>query len=458
MQQILYRSIEPERPTYFIGIGGIGMSGLAQLLFKNGYKVMGSDIKETSMTKKLRSYGMPVFIGHNSDQIPPNAQVIYSSAIKKGNPELDCSIARSLPLLKRGKVLSLVMEGYYGIAVSGSHGKTTISSMIAKILENSGLSPVSIIGGIVNSTGTNLMAGDGKYLVAEADESDGSFNFLRPKLAVVSNIDFEHIDHYGSYDNLLCQFRKFLTESAGKSVVNSDDEGIKAILSSSMVKVGQDGDYRIEDAYLSLKGASFKLRCKDGALLEIALSVIGMHNITDASLAAAAAKELGVGNEVIVDSLSRFDGVKRRMMRIGEIRDVLIMDDYGHHPTEIAATLRALKIYCRRIVVLFQPHRFTRTKLLFDKFSKSFENADRVYVTDIYAAGEQTISGVTGRALAENINHTVECSYIGTLAEAIPKIVDLLEPGDLLLTMGAGDIGSAASQILNNLKGAAINP
>jgi len=452
MQQNLYRAIDIEKPIYFIGIGGIGMSGIAQLLFKNGYSVLGSDVKESFITKKLRADGIPVFIGHNRKQIPKNAQVVYSSAIKKGNPEFDYAVRESFPLLRRAELLSLVMENYYGIAICGSHGKTTTSSMIAKILEDADYSPVSIIGGIVKKAETNLIAGSGKYLVAEADESDGSFEILKPQLAVISNIDFEHIDHYGSYGRLLEAFDRFSRKSADKSIVNCDDNGIKKILSKKMTTVGKGGDYRIKNADLLAEGAKFELECRDGSSLKINLSVLGMHNIVDAALAAASAKELGVDNDVIADSLNEFDGVKRRITQIGNVKDILVIDDYGHHPTEIAATLSALKSYQRRLIVLFQPHRFTRTKLLFDKFPKSFELADQVYVTDIYSAGEQPIKGVNAESLARKINEVTECRYIGSLEKTIEKISELVNSGDLLLCLGAGDIGSAPERILENLE------
>lgn len=452
MQKIFYKSIDFEKPIYFVGIGGIGMSGLAQLLFKNGYSVSGSDIKETFITKRLRSMGIPVFIGHCGSQVPVNAQIVYSSAIKDNNPEIIFGKNYGLSSLKRGEVLALIMRNYYGIAVTGSHGKTTTSSMITQILEAANFSPVSIIGGIVNSTNSNLMTGDGKYFVAEADESDGSFSLLNPRMSIITNIDYEHIDYYKSYDNLIEQFRKFVSRPNHTIVVNGDDCGIKRINAPNMIKVGTEGSYRIKDVDLFTGGSSFKLSCKRGMDLKIELFVPGMHNVIDASLAAASAKELGVKDETISITLRGYNGVKRRIMRIGEAEGILIMDDYGHHPTEIAATLRALKNYGRRIVVLFQPHRFTRTKLLFDKFPINFKDADLVYIADIYAAGEHPIEGVTGAALAENINTAVECLYTGTLDESIHKIISVLRANDLLLTLGAGDVGSAALKILKSLK------
>jgi len=454
---------------HFVGIGGVGMAGIAEVLINLGYIVSGSDIKTSPLTDNLSSLGARIFYGHQSSNIPMNTSVIVlSSAIKEDNPELVEAKRRQLVIVPRAEMLAELMRMKYGIAVAGSHGKTSTTSMTAKILQDLGFDPTVIIGGRVLTQTTGASVGKGQYLLAEADESDGSFCLLKPAIAVVTNIDSEHMSFYSSFGALEDAFLSFMNSVPfyGFIALCGDDPVLNKISTSlkrRVVTFGLNPKNEISATNIEINGwnSCFDLVIKGKNVARISLPVPGHHMISNSLGAIAVALDLGAFPEEIVESLKSFPGVSRRTELLGQLNQgektpesILLIDDYGHHPSEIKATLRAIKYGVvnnqkpgARLIVIFQPHRYSRTKELFTDFLVAFDDADIVYVSDIYSAGEDPIDGINSEILVSSMRH-VSCSYIGELSNLSIKSLSYLEPGDVVVTMGAGSVSKFSHQLL----------
>jgi UDP-N-acetylmuramate--alanine ligase len=435
--------------VHFIGIGGIGVSGVAQLALKQGHQVSGSDLKESSITRRLVHEGAQVFLEHRSENIKGADLVVYSSAISPNNPELVAARDCGIPVQRRAEFLSVLMANKKVITITGAHGKTTTSSLAAHLLISSGLHPTLAVGGILREDGDNAKLGDSSYFVAEADESDGTFLCYRPMYSIITNIDQEHMDFYKTTDNLLGYFSKFVsqTEKNGCVFYCFEDEALKDIIKKSSVRSVSFGfspqaDLVADNIHLDKCRISFSCFKKGGALGEVALGLAGRHNILNALSVIALGQELGIDFKMIQKALASFKGVERRFQIKFENKNFLVVDDYGHHPTEIAATLEAAKL-CgrRRLVVVFQPHRFSRTHLLMDALARSLEGADVLFVTDIYAAGEKPIAGVGAEQIVERvkINSSMTAEYVPK-DQIIGELKKNIVAQDLILFLGAGDI------------------
>lgn len=448
--------------VHFVGIGGSGMSGIAEVMLSLGYKVQGSDLKANKQTKRLESQGATVFIGHAAANIEHANAVVVSSAVDVTNPEVAAARERLMPVVQRAEMLAELMRFRYSIAVAGTHGKTTTTSLVASVLAEGGLDPTFVIGGRLKSADANARLGQGDYLVAEADESDASFVHLKPMLAIVTNIDADHMSTYdGDIEKLRSGFVEFLHNLPfyGVAVVCTDDPGVNAVLGSigrSVVTYGtnKDAEVRAENVEFKQGHTHFDVvRPGDREPLRISLQLPGMHNVRNALATIAVADELRVADDAVVSALADFEGIDRRFQILGEINTatgkIMLVDDYGHHPTEIAATLSAARSGWpgRRIVLVFQPHRYTRTRDLMDDFATVLSDADVTIVLDVYAAGEDPIAGADGRAIARAVRTrgAVEPVFVETLDELVPVLESVIEEGDLVLTMGAGDIGACAS-------------
>jgi UDP-N-acetylmuramate--alanine ligase len=454
--------------VHFVGIGGSGMSGIAEVMLSLGYQVQGSDLKRNKQTRRLEQQGATVFIGHAADNISKADAVVVSSAVDETNPEVATARERRMPVVPRAEMLAELMRFRYSIAVAGTHGKTTTTSLVASVLAEGGLDPTFVIGGRLKSADANARLGQGDYLVAEADESDASFMHLKPMLAVVTNIDADHMSTYdGDIEKLYSGFIEFLHNLPfyGLAVVCIDDAGVKEVTANigrSIVTYGisDDADVRAENIEFSKGQSRFAvIRSGDREPLLVSLQLPGMHNVRNALAAIAVADELQVSDEAVVNALYDFEGIDRRFQHLGDIEiaagRVMLVDDYGHHPTEVAATLSAARSGWpgRRVVLVFQPHRYTRTRDLMDDFAMVLSEADVVVVLDVYAAGEAPIAGADGRAITRAIRTrgAIEPVFVETLDELQPVLESLLEDGDLLLTMGAGDIGAYAARLAEML-------
>ncbi len=449
--------------VHFIGIGGSGMSGIAEVMLSLGYAVQGSDLKANKQTRRLEEQGATVFIGHAKDHVSSADAVVVSSAVDETNPEVLAARELRLPVVQRAEMLAELMRFRYSIAVAGTHGKTTTTSLVASVLAEGGLDPTFVIGGRLKSADANARLGQGDYLVAEADESDASFVHLKPMLAVVTNIDADHMSTYeGSVDRLRDGFVEFLHNLPfyGLAVLCVDDPGVREVLGRvgrSVVTYGFDktADVRAENLVFEAGVTRFDVTRGDKPALSISLRLPGRHNVQNALAAVAVAEELAIADDSVVQALERFEGIDRRFQSLGEIDtaagSVLLVDDYGHHPTELAATLAAAKSGWpeRRVVLVFQPHRYSRTRDLMDDFAQVLSDADVLILLDVYAAGEAPIAGADGRAIARAVRSrgAVEPVFVETLDELTPVLKDLLREGDLLLTMGAGDIGAFAQTL-----------
>jgi len=446
---------------HFIGIGGIGMSGIAEILINLGYEVSGSDLKSSEQTKRLESMGATVYQGHFPSNIKDYHVVVTSSAIDMANPEIIEARKRRIPIIHRSEMLAELVRLKHGIGIAGTHGKTTTSSMLASVLSDAGMNPTAIIGGKVFNFGSNARAGEGEYIVFEADESDGSFLKLLPSIAIVTNIDADHLDHYKYFEGLKDAFLTYINNIPfyGYSVLCIDDNVVRELLPRVdrpfyTYGFSSDADFAARDVCMKEGMTCFTCDYRGKEVGQFSLAQLGNHNVSNALSVIAVASELGLPYEQIRQGLANFRGVGRRLEKIGEKNGITVMDDYGHHPTEIRATLAALKNLGRRIVVVFQPHRFTRTELLWDEFGQSFANADVVFLTEIYPAGEQPIEGVsTGlicRAMEKHENRSPE---LVSRFEDIPgRVVPVLKAGDIVLTLGAGDIYKAGPMILAEIK------
>jgi UDP-N-acetylmuramate--alanine ligase len=439
------------RHIHFVGIGGIGMSGIAEVLINLGYRVTGSDLAEGQTCRRLADLGAGIAIGHRSENVGDAHVVVVSSAVKPTNPEVQEALSRGIPVIPRAEMLAELMRMKHGLAVAGAHGKTTTTSMLATCLAAAGLDPTVVIGGKLNSLGSNAKLGQGPYLVAEADESDGSFLKLSPTLAVVTNIDPEHLDFYEDLEAIKRAFARFVDKVPfyGAAVLCLDDPNVRRIipeLRRHIVTYGlsPQADLRAEDLHFEGASSRFTVWRGETKLGELRLGMPGRHNVLNALAATAASLELEIPFERIAAALEGFTGVHRRFQRKGEVNGVLVVDDYGHHPSEIRATLAAARggFHDRRVVVAFQPHRYTRTRDLFEEFVDAFQDAHELILTDIYAAGEEPITGISSERLYHQIKERGHrrVSYVADRARLLEAIEVRLRPGDLLLTLGAGDI------------------
>jgi UDP-N-acetylmuramate--alanine ligase len=457
-------SLQTAEHVHFIGIGGYGMSAIARVMLEMGYQVSGSDVVRQELTDKLAAKGARIYIGHESSQVQGADLVVYSTALPKDNIERQTAEKLNIPTLHRSEMLAKLLNARTGVAVAGAHGKTTTSSMIALVMETCGLDPTYIIGGEIVNVGTNAKAGKGEFVVAEADESDGSFLQYTPAIAVVTNIEADHLENYdGDFGKLKEAYVSFLgnVRADGMAVVCMDDENVRSILprtgSTRIITFALEGeaDYRASDVRLGDRVASFTVRRGTETLGDITLSVPGRHNVYNALATIIVCLEAGASFAGIADAIKQFRGAKRRFQVLGEVRDMLVIDDYAHHPTEIQATIQAAKATGKRIIAVFQPQRYSRTFFLLDAFSRAFADADEVIITDIYSpAGEQRIEGVTSQKLVELIakNSNANVSYVSTKEEVRDLLAGRIAPGDLVLTMGAGDIWKTAESLARTLR------
>jgi UDP-N-acetylmuramate--alanine ligase len=466
------------RRVHFVGVGGIGMSGIAELLANLGYEVSGSDARRSAVTDRLEKLGVRVWIGHDAAHIGAADVVVVSSAIKSGNPETAEAGRRHIPVIPRAEMLAELMRLQSGIAIAGAHGKTTTTSMVALVLERAGLDPTAVIGGRLSAFGSNARLGRGEYMVAEADESDRSFLKLTPAIAVITNIDREHMESYGSWDDLRQAFVDFANKVPfyGAVVACIDDEPVRGILprvtrrivSYGLADVGDGMPVNVAAERMSLEafGSRSIVRHQPtdrGAgveLGELRLRVPGRHNLLNALAATAVGVEVGIPFPTIAAALEQFQGAERRFQRLGEEDGVMVVDDYGHHPTEIAAVLAAARGIGRRIVVVFQPHRYSRTEQLMREFGDALSGADEIVLTDIYSAGEAPIPGVTIDALAAVVQGAARgpVRVVASLDEVPDAVAAITRAGDLVITLGAGSIGATGERILDAIRNRRAQP
>ncbi len=451
------------QPVHFVGIGGIGMSGLAEVLLELGYRVTGSDLKLSPATARLAERGAAIFEGHAAEHVAGAKAVVVSSAIRDDNPEVAEARRTGIPVIPRGELLAELMRQKYGIAVAGSHGKTTTTSMVAAVLSHAGLDPTVVVGGRVGMMGgANARLGKSDYLVVESDESDGSFLKLAPIVAIVTNIDREHLDHYSDLSEIRRAFAEFVSKVPfyGAAVLCLDDDNVQQILPAvnrRTVTYGWSAQagLRITRSSAGQMASEFHLHFRGRNLGCFRLHVPGAHNVLNAAAAVAVGLELEIPLETIREGLAGFTGVDRRFQVKGSERGVTVIDDYGHHPTEIRATLAAVRDGRHaRVHVLFQPHRYTRTNTLLDDFARAFHQADSVHVMDIYAASEPPIEGVTAEALTRRIADFGHrgAHYVGTMDRGVESVVAAAGPGDAILTLGAGSVSQAGEKILERLR------
>jgi len=461
--------------VHFVGIGGIGMSGIAELLSNLGYAVSGSDLRASEATERLRGLGVRVAEGHDAAHVGDAEVVVYSSAVRPDNPELADARRRRIPVIPRAEMLAELMRLRSGIAVAGAHGKTTTTSMVALVLERAGLDPTAVIGGKLSAFGSNARLGRGEYMVVEADESDRSFLRLTPTIAVVTNIDEEHLEAYRDFDDLCQSFLDFANKVPfyGAVVACLDDPHVRGLvprMTRRVITYGLDAaDADVVGTGVMQAGDTWACRVVPGAglkdavglraqpmspLCTLRLSVPGRHNLLNALAAVAVGLELGIDAGTVSGALAGFRGADRRFQRLGEAAGVLVIDDYGHHPTEIRAVLDAARAALgRRLIVAFQPHRYSRTARLMDRFGPALAGADELVLADIYAAGEDPIPGVTVEALAEAITVPLagRLHLARTIDEVVGAVMSLAQPGDAVITLGAGSIGTVGPRVLEAL-------
>src|SRR5215472_9041934 len=451
-----------QQHLHFTGIGGIGMSGIAEVLLNLGYTISGSDLKLSPITARLEQMGAKIYEGHAAANVAGARALVVSSAVDEQNPEVQEARRLQIPVIPRGELLAELMRLKYGIAVAGSHGKTTTTSMVATILNYAGLDPTVVVGGrVATMGGSNARVGRSDFLVVESDESDGSFLKLAPIMAIVTNIDREHLDHYPSLDAIRAAFIEFVNKVPfyGAVIACLDDPNVQGILPAirrRTITYGTTSQIDMEALEIDSSpfASDFRLRYRSADLGRFHLRIPGRHNVLNAMAAVAVAMELEVKPDLIREALVTFSGVDRRFQVRGKDRGVTVVDDYGHHPTEIRATLdSARQCGFRRIHVLFQPHRYTRTLHLMDEFARAFHQADSVFVMDIYAASEKPIEGVTSEALVERIRQFGHrgVEYVGNMDRGVDAVVAAARDGDLVLTLGAGSVSQAGDRILSRL-------
>ena len=449
---------------HFVGIGGAGMCGIAEVLRNEGYAVSGSDIAKSKVTERLESLGITVFIGHNESNVNGASVVVVSSAIHQGNPEVDEARRLHIPVVRRAEMLGELMRYRYGIAISGTHGKTTTTSLIASIYAAAKLDPTFVIGGLLNSAGTNARLGTGRYLIAEADESDASFLHLQPMMTVVTNIEPDHLDTYGGdFNNLKKTFVEFLHNLPfyGVAVVCVDDPNVKDIIPQigrTVVTYGtsEEADFRVTDFAETGPQCKFTLVRRDAAPMKIELPIPGLHMAKNAAAAIAVALEEGIDEATIIDALKNFKGVGRRFQNYGEFKTqkgnrLTLVDDYGHHPTEVEATIKAARQAYpdKELVMVFQPHRYTRTRDCYEDFVRVLQEVDKLILVDVYPAGESPIAGADGRHLCMSIRlkGKLEPHFAQTVNEVPELLENLVDDNSLVLTQGAGNVVQVARNL-----------
>jgi UDP-N-acetylmuramate--alanine ligase len=453
------------RRAHFVGIGGIGMSGLAEILRTMEFEVSGSDLKPNDITRRLEEMGVRVDVGHRAENVDGSDVVVYSSAIDPKNPEIQRAQALEIPIIPRAEMLAELMRVKYNVLLAGSHGKTTTTSLVATVLRHAGLDPTVVVGGKVNALGSNARLGEGDLFVAEADESDGSFLKLTPTIGVITNIDAEHLDHYGTHEAVKDAFVAFANKIPfyGLAVLCIDHPHVQAILPRIGRRhvtygVSRQADYRAKNPQYNGLETHFEAFRRGESLGAFTVRMPGAHNVLNALSVIAVADELEIPLDIVREAISSFHGVQRRFTvvaqptftRDGRSGDVMIVDDYGHHPAEIEATLDAAQRgFDRRVVVAFQPHRYTRTRDLFADFTRAFNKADVLFVTDVYAAGEKPIEGATGKALADAVkvhgHHKVR--YVADKKTMGAVLREEVRPGDLVIALGAGDINASVREL-----------
>ncbi|HEX8136204.1 MAG TPA: UDP-N-acetylmuramate--L-alanine ligase [Pyrinomonadaceae bacterium] len=455
---------------HFVGIGGIGMSGIAEVLCNLGFRVSGSDLKSSAVTKRLEKLGIEFDEGHRAENVGDAHVVVRSAAVRDDNPEIVEARQRSIPVIPRAEMLAELMRlKPHSVAVAGSHGKTTTTSMVATVLGRAELDPTFVVGGVVHAFGSNARLGKGDLMVVEADESDRSFLMLTPTIAVVTNIDREHMDHYRDMTDVRDSFEDFVNKVPfyGAAILCLDDPHVQAVIprvKRRRVTYGLSAQADISAHGIRFNGgfgSSFSVWRASDVIGDVRLRVPGLHNVYNSLAAIAVGLELEVPFAQVAEALGEFTGAERRFQNKGEEAGVMVVDDYGHHPTEIKATLAAAKIGSsgRRMVVLFQPHRYSRTKDLMDEFARSFNNADVLFVTDIYAASEDPIEGITAEALTDAIKRYGHKSarYVGALDGAAEVLRGQVRSGDLVITLGAGPVYRAGEQLLELLRGQGVS-
>ena len=451
---------------HLVGIGGSGMSGIAEVLLTLGYKVTGSDLQVSDTTRRLEELGGRIFVGHQESNVGEAQVVVISSAVSVQNPEVVAAKAKQIPVIPRAEMLAELMRLKFGVAIAGAHGKTTTTSMVANVLAQGGLDPTMVIGGKVNALGSHARLGRGDLLVAEADESDGSFLRLSPTIVAVTNLDREHLDHYGSMERINECFLEFINKVPfyGLAVLCADDDRLRALFPNIVKRYqtyglserdGVTPDFFATEIHLNQWGAEFRAQFRGRNLGPFRLAVPGRHNVSNALVAIAIGVELDVPVDLIRKALAAYAGVERRFHLRGEVNGIMVVDDYGHHPTEIKATLAAAKQGWgdRRLVVLFQPHRYTRTRDLLEDFAKAFDQSDVLFLADIYAAGEPPIPGVSGAKLADIVRAAGHPSvtFVEHKDQMVDQVLPHLKSGDLVMTLGAGDIWKTGVGLLGRL-------
>nr|WP_239015367.1 UDP-N-acetylmuramate--L-alanine ligase [Archangium violaceum] len=438
------------------------MSGIAEVLLNQGYRVSGSDLKASDITRRLQKLGATIFEGHRAENLVQADVVVISSAVRKDNPEVVTARQRKIPVIPRAEMLAELMRLKYAVAVAGSHGKTTTTSMVATVLSAAGLDPTAVVGGKVNVLDSNAKLGKSELMVVEADESDGSFLHLHPSISVVTNIDPEHMDHYGTLDNLKEAFTAFCNRVPfyGLNVLCLDNPNVQSLLpglEKRFVTYGSShmADYRLEGVRLEGFTTRFEAFRRDEPLGEFRVRMVGAHNALNALAVIAVAEEMDIPLDVVRSALSEFGGVQRRFTVRGEVAGVTVVDDYGHHPTEVQATLAgARRAFGKRLVVAFQPHRYTRTHDLLKEFATSFNDADLVFITSVYAAGEEPIPGATGDALVDAVRahgHR-DVTFVEKRTDIARTLLPRLREGDIVVTLGAGDITQVGPELVELLK------
>jgi len=448
---------------HFVGIGGVGMSGIAELLKNMGFEISGSDIRESYYTQRLEKIGCRIKFFHSEENVKDADVVVYSSAINMENPEIKAAKKMGIPVIKRAEMLAELMRMKFSILISGSHGKTTTTSMCAILLHLAGLDPTVVIGGRLDILGGNAKLGEGNYLVAEADESDGSFLKLFPTIAIITNVDREHISFYGSFENLLNSFVEFANRVPfyGSVILCDESEELRRIknrIERRKITYGfsDESDFYAYDLKSSGYGYTFKVGSRYGFIGEYSTKVPGRHNVLNSLAVVSLAYEMGIDVEVVKKSMEIFSGVDRRFQVKGTKNGVVVIDDYAHHPTEIRTTFEAISgMSPSRVIAIFQPHRYSRVKELFEEFVESFDYPDILFCTEIYSAGESVIEGISGRVLFEAIEKRrdkKETFFEVDFSKLVNRVIEILKPGDLLVTLGAGNIYQVGDGVLKKLE------